>query len=732
VISFSRAIRQYEPGSDDVLLQQLDEILADGRARPSALLETLDAQESAEALSDALVERLKARIHAHITGQSSPPPSDDALDATQVATSVPMDVPTGEGITRPLPERRPESTVVAPIDETASNLPGAGDKLNDRFLLEELIGQGGMSQVYRAIDQRKVEARSRTPEVAVKLLDMTGLAEESAFMVAQREAQKLQSLSHPNIVRVNDFDRDRDSGVLFTTMEYLTGQPLSLKIIELRGDGMPVELAFEYISKMGEALQYAHDHRIVHADFKPSNVFITEDGRVKVIDFGIARAFRRPEDNPEDRTIFDPRVLGALTPAYASPEMIENHEPDPRDDIYSLACVAYELLTGVHPFSRAKATDARDGQMVPSRPACLSRRQWQAMRSALAFDRAHRTRSVEEFLDGLLPKPSRIGVWVAGGAIAAGLVATIWLWQLERVPEPAPVTESVPTPVEPVPVTEPEVVEIPAPGTLITDCDDCPTVAVLPTGSARVGAAPGDDAYAFEYPLHEVTIDRVIAMGTGEVTVAEFRAFLADTARSLSGGCRTVEKGWEIDPDRSWESPGFDQTDQHPVTCVSWFDAKEYVTWLSDRAEARYRLPSEAEWEYAARMGIGGAAGVGCKNANVADASVLATYPDFDALGCDDGHPFTAAAESMAPNAWGLANMSGNLFEWTEDCWNDSYEGAPTDGGARSSGTCDFRVLRGGSWFTAPREARVTYRNRHPRDYRSNTFGFRVVREMQE
>jgi len=742
VISFSRALREYQSGqlTEDGLAEHLDRLLADGRARTSSLLDALNRHHNESPLPTTLKQSLADQI---ATGKPAAPPAP-LVEATQVATVQPG----GEaGAVTPLPllPEISENPLPPPLrnEKSLGMLLGVGDTLNDRFRLEEMIGQGGMSQVYRATDLHQLEAGSENPDVAVKLPEVTGIAEETALMLAQREAKKLQALSHPNIVRVNDFNRDRDTGVLFMTMEYLTGEPLSRAMIEYRGKGMPTERAMGYIGQMGAALQHAHTNRFVHADFKPSNVFITEEDQVKVIDFGIARAFQRPGDNPDDRTIFDPRVLGALTPAYASPEMIEGHEPDPRDDVYSLGCVAYELLTGRHPFSRMKATEARQAKVQPVRPTCLNRRQWRALRAALAFDRDHRTRTVAELIEALLPRRGNAMPWARRtlAVLAIGALTLPILWKepfwpkfwpqfnLALAPhdyEAEPTARLIDEPLPGAPV-----VVIPDVGTVIVDCPVCPPVTVLPAGSALIGAKADGDGYAFETPRHPVNFERRIAIGTTEVTRAEFRAFVAASDRELGGGCATPESGWLPDPSRSWQDPGYEQDDRHPVTCISWLDAKEYVTWLSDRTGARYRLPSEAEWEYAAR--IGSISEIpGCERANLADQTALNRYPALRVRACSDGYLHTAPADAIGPDALGLVSMSGNLFEWAEDCWNDGYDGAPADGSARTDGDCAARVLRGGSWFSAPREQRISYRNHHPWDLRSNTFGFRVVRDLEE
>ncbi|HWJ95789.1 MAG TPA: protein kinase, partial [Telluria sp.] len=229
----------------------------------------------------------------------------------------------------------------------------------------------------------------------IKVLNVQFQGHPKSLIALQREARKAQTLAHPNIVQVYDFDRD--GPMVYLTMEYLQGKPLSQVLRAPHFGGMPYADAMKIVNGMGKALAYAHERGFVHCDFKPANVILTDNGGVKVIDFGIARVFQKAEEEA-DVTVFDPGSLGALTPAYASPEMIEGREPDPRDDVYALGCMTYELLTGHHPFNRMSAVQARDAGLRPQRPARLGFRQWRALRCSLAFDRNARTASVNQFL----------------------------------------------------------------------------------------------------------------------------------------------------------------------------------------------------------------------------------------------------------------------------------------------------------------------------------------------
>jgi hypothetical protein len=278
-----------------------------------------------------------------------------------------------------------------------------------------------MGTVYKALDLRKLEASDRHPYIAIKVLNVQFQGHPKSLIALQREARKAQSLAHANIVSVYDFDRD--GSMVYVTMEYLSGKALSQLLRAPDFRSLPFEETMKIVRGMGQALAYAHERGFVHCDFKPANVILTDAGGVKVIDFGIARVFQKAEEAP-DVTVFDPGSLGALTPAYASPEMLENREPDPRDDIYALGCITYELLTGRHPFNRLSATQARDAGLRPQRPPGLGHNQWRALRCALAFQREARTPSVNVFLQeiGAQDVWRRPPVLIGAGVVAAIVV----------------------------------------------------------------------------------------------------------------------------------------------------------------------------------------------------------------------------------------------------------------------------------------------------------------------
>lgn len=298
--------------------------------------------------------------------------------------------------------------------------------IKGRFELVSMLGAGGMGAVYKALDRRKVEASDSDPYVAVKLLNDDFRQHPDAFISLQRESRKSQTLAHPNIVTVYDFDRDRDT--VFMTMEFLEGSPLD-ELLRKFPHGLEPEKAASVLQDISNALIYAHSHNIIHSDFKPGNIYVTKAKGAKVFDFGIARAVSEGStaNSAGEKTIFDAGTLGALTPAYASKEMLDGKEPSESDDVYALGCVAYELYSGKHPFNKTPADEAFRKKLKPKKLRHLSRRQWNALAGALELTRETRIATVAEFYESFFGKP-RVLLWaLAASIIAFAVVGGVYL-----------------------------------------------------------------------------------------------------------------------------------------------------------------------------------------------------------------------------------------------------------------------------------------------------------------
>ncbi len=276
----------------------------------------------------------------------------------------------------------------------------AGRLLKNRFVLEEKIGSGGMGDVYKALDLRQQEAQERDPYIAIKLLNENFSRHKDAFLSLQRETSRTRGIPHPNIMGVYDFDREGDT--VFMSMELLDGKPLDDYLKE-HPEGVSHEDAWNIIDGICKGLQRAHDAGIVHSDFKPGNIFYTADKAAKVFDFGIARAVSNPGDLEADgeKTVFDAGSLGALTPTYASYEMLKGLEPSKSDDVYAVALVAYELFMGKHPYDRVPADKALERGIKPKPVPFLKRRHWKALKKGLELKGEDRTQSVDEFYEGM-------------------------------------------------------------------------------------------------------------------------------------------------------------------------------------------------------------------------------------------------------------------------------------------------------------------------------------------
>ena len=341
--------------------------------------------------------------------RTTPPAPSGNPDATLITSQTPL--------SSPVSQRAGQS-----IDDSATPQYSALNNkvIKGRFELVSMLGAGGMGAVYKALDRRKVEASDSDPYVAVKLLNDDFRQHPDAFISLQRESRKSQTLAHPNIVTVFDFDRDRDT--VFMTMEYLEGAPLDELLREFP-HGLPPEQAESVLKDISNALIYAHSHNIIHSDFKPGNIYVTNKKGAKVFDFGIARAVSEGSSahGAGEKTIFDAGTLGALTPAYASYEMLKGAEPAESDDVYALGCVAYELFCGKHPFNKTPADQAFEKKLKPKRIKGLSRRQWNALAGALELTRDNRTATVAGFYQDFFGKARLLG-WALAAAVTSMVI----------------------------------------------------------------------------------------------------------------------------------------------------------------------------------------------------------------------------------------------------------------------------------------------------------------------
>jgi formylglycine-generating enzyme required for sulfatase activity len=290
------------------------------------------------------------------------------------------------------------------------------------------------------------------------------------------------------------------------------------------------------------------------------------------------------------------------------------------------------------------------------------------------------------------------------------------------------------------------------------DCSECPEMVIIPAGHFMMGA-PIDESgrYSEEGPQHQVSISR-FAAGEFDITLGEWKAFVAATNHTISGGCAwsalpadSAHKPWDLNPSANWSNLGFPQNDQHPVVCISWNDIQDYLSWLSMKTGNKYRLLTEAEWEYAARAGTTTPFPWGSTATHE-----FANYgKDTCCGGLASGRDqwiYTSPVGSFPPNAFGLYDMNGNVLQYVEDCFALYNQGLPKDGSAfevdaplkmtgdlvdmNEKNSCSFRMVRGGDWGDPPKMIRSSYRNWSPgpgitlKDYRSTGLGFRVAKSL--
>jgi len=274
---------------------------------------------------------------------------------------------------------------------------------------------------------------------------------------------------------------------------------------------------------------------------------------------------------------------------------------------------------------------------------------------------------------------------------------------------------------------------------VFSDCPTCPQMVIIPPGSFQMGFDGGVNEERYEGPVHTVKIPYSFAFGRFEITNAQFREFFSETGYQAGSDCRMwTGKTVEAVAGSNWEDPRYGRPpkENEPVACISWYDAKAYVQWLAEKTGQPYRLPTESEWEYVAHANTstvypwGDSPDEGCGVANYYDQSADGLRP-WDAVDCNDGNRIVAPVGSLLPNAFGVYDVVGNVWEWVEDCHVVPYGVQPTDGRAHQvEGKCEKRGVRGGAWHSRATWQRPTFRGRDTEDFVTQVFGIRVVRNL--
>ncbi len=566
----------------------------------------------------------------------------------------------------------PTARGIAPVGADVTS----GTVLSGRYRLEEELGSGGMAVVYAATDLLMPGVR-----VAIKLLMPELRAQPELLNVLRESVRKVRALPHPHIAGVYSVESDGAND--FVIMELLQGQTLKALLDSEYARGLPLGMARTLIADVCSALAYAHDHGIIHSDIKPSNIFVTPSGRAKLFDFDIARVLRGPVG------YFDSRTIAAHTGSYASIESADSGTPDPRDDIYSVACVIYEMLSGWHPYGGASATVARDkglsAKPLPALPKAANR----ALLQALNLARDERLASIEAlkdaFADERAQRPAVRLRPLTLGAVAVGLLLCVtlaaWLLRSPRggTPGETPRRAVVPAvPADDSVEAGKEMQAADAPSTLartprLTRLGSTPTqlrealdlCRQLGFKSLRCSAQDLADEAPRSVSLQPFAID------AAPVTNGDFARFVSATARRTAAEKENLlyvpnpAKGWnEVRRGQNWRTLRAAATargeaaEALPVLGMDLESARAYCAWQGKR------LPSEDEWEYSARGREGRVFPWG-------DAPRPPAPLPRQVL------PVAAAGDAVAQ--W--RGLGGNVAEWTE------------------THTQGERVLRGGSWL---------------------------------
>ena len=609
-----------------------------------------------------------------------------------------------------IPPRRPAGNDYLRQMETeeAQTMPGHHDRKTDgRFAVGDLImgrykvlaelGQGGMGVVYKCFDETagiEVALKALPPELSHNSLEMDDIKDNF---------QLVHNLHHPNIASSNNLERNPENGNYYLIMECCEGEDLRRWIKRKRRDNsLTLNDVLPVIQQVADALDYAHAQKIMHRDIKPGNIMINSDGKVKVLDFGLAAQIHT------SMTRVSMAYHGTSgTGPYMAPEQWEGRVQDAKADQYALAVMTYEMLAGHLPFESADPAVLREA-VLKSQAAPLeniSSAAQNALKRAMSKEAAERFNSCADFAAALggakVGKAKKVSSGKSGGAwkwIAAVITLALLAggafggWYFAGGTE---AEETLRTGV----VTLPGGVPL-------------KMIRVEP-GSFMMGSENGDSD---EKPVHQVTLTKPYYLGETEVTQAQWRAVMHG------------EKS--TDNSRDLTNPSHFQGDNRPVECVSWDDAMAFCQKLNDLGRApkgwKFTLPTEAQWEYACRAGT-------TTNYSYGDAS------DVEKMNFDGNYPYgggskgvyrqeTVAVKSLGyKNAWGFYDMHGNVYEWCLDWYGSrSYSsGAVTDPQGPDSGS--DRVLRGGGWDSDARNCRSANRSLSNPDDRSSYCGFRLA-----
>jgi formylglycine-generating enzyme required for sulfatase activity/serine/threonine protein kinase len=654
----------------------------------------------------------------------------------------------------------------------------AADLRVGTYLVLERLGEGGMGAVFKA----RHDLMGRV--AALKVIRKERLTHPDAVKRFHREIQAAAQLTHPNVVHA--FDADQVDGTHFFIMEYIEGIDLH-RLVKQQGP-LPVEQACDYIRQAAVGLQHAFEKGMVHRDIKPQNLLRDGQGTIKILDMGLARIAQAEGNDAgssnsltqEGSLTQDGVVMGSLD--YIAPEQaLDSHTVDIRADLYSLGCTFYYLLTGRVPFPggdalqklmkhkvatpepveklrpdvpvgvvsvvrKLMAKNPADRFQIPADVAAVLAAGSQRTARPLPTDHttvaADAVRGAFGHVGGnhtaeAVETPQRrpanrrwlLGTAAGGVALlsALGIFGFLLLNGSRSTTTTAtvapPINGANPPPSAVAPFNENQAKEYQRvwaeylKGKVVETNRIGLKLRLIPPGKFAMGSSQKEIARCLsgakegwedgclisEGPEHEVEITQPFYLGETEVTVGQFRQFVQ-------------EKNYPVGDNR-WQKPAWEQTDNHPVGWVTWDDAVAFCNWLSAKEGKKYRLPTEAEWQYSCRAGTKTRYSFGDREEDLLKYAWINT----NARGTPQ------PVKGLAPNAWGLHDMHGNMWEWCQDWYaEDYYKKSPKrDPAGPSAGA--YHVILGGACNKPPLDCRSAFRNRAATAPRDNFIGFRVL-----
>ncbi len=667
-----------------------------------------------------------------------------------------------------------------------------------QFKLLKPVSNSPIGQVWHAQDLSTAEKDKDPDKVALEIVNPLLLKGKSLDLFKTQVTQSKQ-MDMQHIAKTYGYFMSRE-GWLFVAMEPINTRSLARILLEDGYQQLTVEKSRIILSQIAKALDYAHKKKISHGDLTPWNVIITPKSGAKLVNF----AFRQPLLQQIQQ-----QGMRILNTEYHAPEAFDHLPLSNSADIFSFACLVYQLFSGHPPFNPEQPLEDRDSEDLEP-PKQMSHEQWEHLKPALSDNPGDRPATASKLLQDLFPpnksveestkesnstaaisptsktldktvkipttgsfsfpKLSTIAITFAVGLAAGYFIASYLanskhqqliaqVSQIQTLLAESPSTankvalsrlftelkasgndpqlvaaldsqlnnyklrltkqqeqrtrpKSVIVTDNSTPATKPSANTTEANNGFVAGSvfkDEIiknvygPNMVVIPSGAYTMGDRNrrGDDN---ELPAHKVTIRHPFALSQHEVTFSDYDLFALDTGRQLPD-----DEGWG--------------RGTRPVINISWNDANAYADWLRRKTGLAYRLPTEAEWEYAAR-------------AKTASAFWWGNDKGLNKAACDDcGSPFdgnqSAPTGSFKANPFGLYDMNGNVYEWVSDCYNENYREAPADGSSWNVGQCNYRVMRGGSWYDISRLIRSASRYRHPPNSSRNSWGFRLALDLE-